>query len=126
MIIEYIYFPLFVIMFIMLIIGAYSFKENAITGGLIEYFFVIFINGISHILHQIAFTMTGESLGNIISRNKFYNQPTEIAAFIFTVLTFTAFIWFMYSFNLVSVIFKPNSLMTVLYVPKFLFIISST
>ncbi|OHT02063.1 hypothetical protein TRFO_30943 [Tritrichomonas foetus] len=87
-IIEFIYFGLFLICFFIIIFSSFSFRKNAKVGMITPQYMVIFTNGISHLFHPVAFQIAGESIGRIIYGTHHYSFDIEIAGVVLTFFTY--------------------------------------
>ena len=121
MYIEFIYFAIITLSFIIIVAFAIFFRIKARLINAAPYLFAVFYTAISYLLHPIVFQMIGESIGRLIYRNNIYNFGTEIAAIILALLSYIGYQYFMIRFNSVTISFRPHSLMCVLYLPEILF-----
>ena len=113
--VEFIYFGINVLFFIITIGSAYYYKKQAKLPKALAYIISIYIHTIGYLIHPINLNLVGEDIGRIIDGTGLkLDVVTEVLSIVLSMVCFFIWFWFFDRISVVSFLFRPDSLLSVL------------
>ena len=115
-ILELIYIVLNVLFFIAIFSGSIYYKNKAKLERSISIIFSVYINVFGYLLPSICLNISGETIGRLIQGYALgFGEGFEIAMIVLSIIVFAVWFWFFEQIAIVSFLFRPNSLISVLH-----------
>ena len=112
---EFVYCGINILFFILIIISAQYYKKNAKLPKYIPSAISIYIHTLGYLINPIVLNLVGEDLGRLIDGEPLtLSMAIEILSIILSIICFSLWFWFFSQISVVSFLFRPNSLLSVL------------
>ena len=114
-IVEFIYCAINILFFIIIIGAAFVYKKSAKLPTALPSILSVYIHTFGYLLHPVNMNLVGEDLGRLIDGQSLeQNMVVEILSIALSLVCFIIWFWFFDQISVISFLFRPNSLLSVL------------
>ena len=114
-IVEFFYCAINILFFVAVITSAFYYKKTAKLPTHIPSIISVYINTFGYLIHPINLNLVGEAFGRLINGEALHlSLFIEILSIVLSLFCFCMWFWFFDQISVVSFLFRPNSLISVL------------
>ena len=114
-VVEFIYCGVNILFFVIIVASAYYYKKAARLPTYLPSILSVYIHTVGYLIHPINLNLVGEDVGRFIDgQTPALHLSIEILSIVLSLICFAIWFWFFDQISVVSFLFRPNSLLSVL------------